>query len=495
MKNRFSFISLSLGLCLLGISCNKQLDQKPISDILYQDFWKTAADAKYGMASVYSGVQKTFSNTFTEWGDARSDNFGASGTGENQVNISYNGLTAVTAAADWSNLYSAIARANVAIKYVPTITDPAFTTTLRNHYLGQSYAVRAFMYFWAIRLWGDVPLRLEPYESVDAPPNLPRTNKDSIMNNVIIPDLKKAMTLIDKKSLNIFEVTVPSILSILTEVYLWKHDYANVIATTDQLIALRRFSLVTTPSEYKDVFITAITTENIWSLNWNYITDGANGIGAKLGSNSNTSNFQIDIPLDIWEADAKNNPTPDIRRYLNYDTVGVTGSTGTVTAPSVIWKFYPIDINTGKPAAPSRNQNQAKLPFYRWPDILLMRAEALNWANDDKNGAFAIINQIRRRAGAVPLDSTKAKYKNQIQVEEAILDERQLELFAEGKRWFDLVRTDRVLSTMDPIIRDRQFKVKASITGFTDPRKILWPISRVVLNVDPSLTQNPPYSK
>jgi hypothetical protein len=495
MNKKLSF-SLYLIILIILSSCNKQLNQAPIAEIEYQSFWKTASDAKYGMAAVYSGLQKTFDNTFTEWGDARSDNFSSSGTGENQVSISYNGLTATTASADWGDLYNAISRTNLAIKYLPTITDPAFTTTQRNHYLGQAYAVRAFLYFWAVRLWGDVPLRLVPYETIDSTPNLARTSKDTVFYKVIIPDLKKALTLIDKKSLNTFEITTPAILSIQTEVYLWLHDYQNVLSTTSQLIALNKFKLASADN-YKDVFITATTSENIWTLNWNYITDGANGIGIKIGSNSNTSNYQIDVPLKIWEADAKTNPTPDIRRFLNYDSslAASTSSTGQITVPQVIWKFYPIDITTGKPLAPSRTQNQVKLPFYRWPDILTMRAEALNWLNNDKNGALSIVNQIRRRANAIIIDSTKNKYKNQLEVENAILDERQLELFAEAKRWFDLVRTNRVLDVMDPIIRNRQAAVNASITGFSDARKILWPISRTALNADPFLIQNQPYSK
>ena len=144
---------------------------------------------------------------------------------------------------------------------------------------------------------------------------------------------------------------------------------------------------------------------------------------------------------------------------------------------------------------PSRAQNQAKVPLYRWADILLMRAEALNWKNNDKVGATAIVNQIRTRVKAGNLDP--ANYNGlatQLDMEKAILDERQLELFGEGKRWFDLVRTGRVLTTMDPLIRQRQRNLGIGQTGFTDPRLILWPISRSALTKDPLLVQNPPYS-
>jgi hypothetical protein len=124
-----------------------------------------------------------------------------------------------------------------------------------------------------------------------------------------------------------------------------------------------------------------------------------------------------------------------------------------------------------------------------------MRAEALNWGNNDKTQAIAIVNTIRTRAKAGNVNA--ANYNNfatQLDVERAILDERQLELFAEGKRWFDLVRTGRVIQVMDPLIKNRQKNLGIGQTGFSDARKILWPISRDALTRDPLLIQNPPYS-
>ena len=74
-----------------------------------------------------------------------------------------------------------------------------------------------------------------------------------------------------------------------------------------------------------------------------------------------------------------------------------------------------------------------------------------------------------------------------------ILRERQLELFCEAKRWFDLQRNGIIVSTMDPLIKIRQTLKGFPPTGFGDIRKIYWPIDQDVLNANTKLTQNPPY--
>src|SRR5215208_4035044 len=161
--NRLIYIVIVVsGLFMAG--CKKQLDQQPISDLSNALFWKTAEHAQLGNAAIYDGIQKTFSSngSFTEWADARSDNFTFGGTGENQINIVLNGLNSTTATASWDNLFLTIARANFAIKYLPGITG--LSEVQRNNYLAQAYGVRAYMFFWGVRLWGAVPVRLTPYE-------------------------------------------------------------------------------------------------------------------------------------------------------------------------------------------------------------------------------------------------------------------------------------------------------------------------------------------
>ena len=295
------------------------------------------------------------------------------------------------------------------------------------------------------------------------------------------------MTLVNKNINLVYEINQGAILAMLTDVHMWKKDYAAAINSSAQFSALPYKYDVTaaTHLDYRNIFTNPATSkEAVWTLNWDYVKDGGNEIALRIGSSGNTSNYEIDsVAFLKFEAD-KN----DIRRAVAYDT-NVVNALNDVTQ---IWKFYDLDPITAKPKYPIRAESNAKLPLYRTADVLLLRAEALN-KTGDKAGAFAILNKIRTLRKAKPLVPTA--FTTIESVENAILDERQMELFAESRRWFDLVRTGKVISAMDPLIRKRQRYLRLIETGFTDPRKILWPISRDALTRNSLLTQNAPYSE
>ena len=537
MKRRI-IISVASFVCISFWSCTKQLNQQPIATILATNFWKTANDAASGNAAIYAGLQNTFSNTFTEWGDARSDNFTNGGTGENQVNVSINGLDASTvASADWGNLYNTIDRCNLAIKYLPNTCyfDSVQANKISRgsllNYQAQALTVRAFMYFWAVRLWGDVPVRLIPIESQDSIRPLGRSNQDSVVANVINSDLSLAlydMQQISPQPRNPYFVSQGAILAIQAEVAMWQASraiklgnsptqyYQNAINYTNKIMHLGQYNLVSDPTVYKDAFVSEATAENIWSLDWNFILDGKNGIGTKLGSTGNTSNYVIDTSTDFFHGYWMTNPTKlasgytDIRQNIIYDNV--TYASGTI--PKAVWKYYPIDPNTGVPVVPPREQNQVRLPFYRYADIYLMQAEASN-ALGDTATALKNVRAVRNRAQAGPI--VTSAYNNfttidalgvNSDVRNAILDERQLELFGEGKRWFDLLRNNTantgymLITLMDRYVKARKKKLNLTPTGFSglQASKLLWPISRTALidadgpNETYPIVQNYPYS-
>ena len=116
----------------------------------------------------------------------------------------------------------------------------------------------------------------------------------------------------------------------------------------------------------------------------------------------------------------------------------------------------------------------------RLADIVLLRAEALVKLGGASNiaEALSLLNSVRSRAGLPAIENEEnaaARYGN---LELAILHERSIELCFEGKRWFDLVRTDKAIATMSPI------------NGLSDQRNLVWPIHVSTLNKNPNLNQN-----
>lgn len=118
--------------------------------------------------------------------------------------------------------------------------------------------------------------------------------------------------------------------------------------------------------------------------------------------------------------------------------------------------------------------------LYRLSDILLLRAEALNQLNRPAD-AIAIVNQMKVRAGEVALQPTDYNTLSKSQIEDIILNERSKELCFEGKRWFDLVRTGKAISVMQPI------------NGLNNVDNYVWPISLNEIRLNPLLKQNSYY--
>jgi hypothetical protein len=108
--------------------------------------------------------------------------------------------------------------------------------------------------------------------------------------------------------------------------------------------------------------------------------------------------------------------------------------------------------------------------FYRYADVLLMRAEALVRSNRATEAA-ANVTAVRARAGLGPLPSITP---------DALLDERGREFYWEGHRRTDLIRFGKFL---------QPWQEKAQ----SEPKHLLFPIPARSLASNPNLTQNPGY--
>lgn len=201
--------------------------------------WQTARDAKAGVNEIYGLLRTTLRENYFYWGEFRSDNVAPGApVMADQARVINNLMSTDESCARWTNLYQMINQTNLAIKYVPQISMPDVSD--RNDYLGQAYALRALAYFYAIRVWGDVPLFTEPTEKYSDAIYKARTDKNEIIDQVILPDLKKAEKLINRnKNFERKRISICGVWAIMADVYMWKKEYNLADQTIEKMASIQ----------------------------------------------------------------------------------------------------------------------------------------------------------------------------------------------------------------------------------------------------------------
>ena len=147
--------------------------------------------------------------------------------------------------------------------------------------------------------------------------------------------------------------------------------------------------------------------------------------------------------------------------------------------------------------------------LFRYGEVLLALAEAENELNGPK-GAYEPLDELRRRVGMVTVSESLPNL-SQAAMRELIRNERRVELFLEGQRWFDIRRWH----IAEDVMKDAHgydysrlqwkeenetewwtFKVYvANKRTFNPARDYLWPIPQTEINSNSCMTddQNPGY--
>lgn len=91
-----------------------------------------------------------------------------------------------------------------------------------------------------------------------------------------------------------------------------------------------------------------------------------------------------------------------------------------------------------------RPVNFRSIELYRYAEILLIYAEAQARGTGANANSLEALNQVKRRAAGLPYLVANGSVDVASATPNDIIDEKGWELAAEYKRWFDLVRTERV---------------------------------------------------
>ncbi len=461
MNTVFHRLIILSGVSLLLGSCTKQLLEKdPISSLPAEGFYQSLNDAKAGINGIYNAAQGTFRTNFAYWGEGRADNVQTEQSGDPLL-LAQNNLNSVMSSASWTNLYILISRANYAIEYIPQIKTEGDNLSYKQQLVGQARALRALAYFYLVRIWGDVPLILDPYTSRKQEFFVQKTDTGKVLDQ-IEEDLEYAAEHCVKtynNTNNRIFITQGTANALLTQVYMWRHKYKEAIQSSKLVLDNDLYDLESSIPDWSKIFTNGYSQESIFEIAYQegQATNSLRVLYA-LGS------YAIYTPSEKFRSSYEQG---DRRIAYIYDT--------TLAEPKAIWKFLGKGVSDESSAPADHN-----IVLIRLAGIMLLRAEALAHlgGNNNINEALNLLNQIRNRAGLPKFADVAEANAMYGSLEEAILHERSIELCFEGYRWFDLVRTGTAISTMGPV------------NGISNKNNLVWPISRSALNKNPQLVQN-----
>lgn len=495
------------------VSCNK-LDLEPTGAITKQQFFKTDNDALAATTGIYQaltypgGEQALYGRNLYFLTDMGTD-YAAAGTSASNYHVQSVSRLAVEANNDrvalvWTQTYSAINRANIAIDNIPNITGG--NTALRERLVNEAKFIRALLYFNAVRLWGDVPLVLHEAEELkNEVLKVGRADKEVVYAQ-IIGDLTDAQALpptyaaADKG-----RPTSGAAKALLADVYLTRKEWKKARETAEDIITnadLYGYRLV---DDFGELFTKPDKKngpEHVFSVQFE---DGQTGLTGYTGNMLPAASYfgPVSIePADIPSNDAilylryiDNGTIKDKRRDVSLIKQTVAGVNPTTQQP-VYYTFsralfikYVSDLTRSYIL---RRSDPIDFPLIRYSEVLLIYAEALNEENAAPPAeAYEAINQVRRRAfGELPYTQTSSKSGVDLSglskedFRKAIQDERLFEFVQEGKRWFDLVRWG--------ILEEEVSKIpfKSAVSA----RNYLYPIPQEQRDLNPDgLWQNPGY--
>jgi len=511
MHKRIIYRSTLILALVLTCSCNKFLTLYPQDGTTRQAFWQNKEQLQSAVIGIYSSlIAGAPSTTNTEsatpemaetlfiWGELRADNVVAGfNYVPDQLNILNENILSTNVYVKWGTLYSTINVCNTFIKYAPDVLsiDPTLTQAALNSYMAEALTVRALMYFYLVKTFGDVPLKLAPTATDNDLVQLPKTPQAAILTQ-LLADLKTAENGATSNYNNIpsnkGRITVYTVYTLEADIYLWQYDYANCILYCDKVINSGQFGLVNGDGNFFNIlYSNGNSSESIFEFQYDGSTTQNNPFyGLFGGAPASQLQVQANVIGGLFPIDPFDDKDID-RRAAIAANPGI----------SAIWKY----IGTpGSSASVSATTSFRHWIVYRYADILFMKAEACIWIGGRGTDALSIILQIKQRANSVYVQGLSLDFPNDptdvVALTNYMLDEKDREFIYEGKRWYDLLRNAKrnfpnnmgILTNALALVLPPAFQ-QTTLSKFRDPNSFYLPLPSGDILLDPNLIQNPFY--
>lgn len=510
LKTKYIASAIVISLTIIGGCTKDLLEKNPTDKISEQNFWKTKSDADLALAGCYEFLSRGYNATSSTearggWGGASmfwdglsDDAFVPSSSNSFNV-ISRSGITATTGGMQtegYTISYQAIGSCNRLLANIDKITT--LSDAERNVYKAEARFIRAHYYFLLIRLFGDVPLTLQPLGLDEASALLPRTPKAQIIA-AILEDLDFAIEHLPNSLYNGHAVRGTA-LGYKTKVLLTNRQWASAAETAQTLINEKIFSiyqggyrnLFKKPGQNNNpeiMFSARFLTPNMYSpadmvysylkavQPLHYLVDSYECIDGKPITES--AYYDAENPYE--------NRDPRLKASIIYEGVWRGTDASSAFDPvfeNVLGGFLPLKyINEAKWPTSYATQSDQDWVFLRYADVLLMYAEAKNESNGPDQSVIDALNEIRSRSD-VNMPLFNLNDYNQEELRQLIRQERRVELALEGQRYFDLKRWGIIKEVMDAI------EDPDGASRLFQARDTLWPVPQSEIDIARSLGNN-----
>lgn len=417
----------------------------------------------------------------------------------------------------WRDMYVGVSRANTAIKYIPT-TD-GLSEEDATKYMAEAKFFRALNYYYLVRMFGDVPLITEPYESLD---NLfvSRTPAAQVYD-LIVEDLEYAINSGGLEDLamasNSGRISKPVAQTILAEVFLTRSGAAvgqdSYAAAADQARAVinsGKFSLVqhdrnasgellpngsaynkikdsrTIPSEYIYYYEYEVGIASNTYPSWCYPSTMSPLLAYAIANNAYAPTEQL-----LASYDSENDLRIQEKQFF-HSSIVIDGEVVNFQKSPYMWEDQEAAYETAV--------SGKDMPIYTYANVLLIAAEAIAKSEGVTPEAVGYLAQIKERA---MWKSSPSEIRNSLssltpdQFVEEVWKERVRELVFEFSIWFDVMRTRKFPVAASDGTGDINFVDAVGARNyFNGPIKeanMLFPIPQQEIQRNPNLTQNPGY--
>ena len=372
----------------------------------------------------------------------------------------------------WSNSYYMINRCNTVLERLDNVSDKN-----KAQYRGEALFFRAYAYFNLVRFFGPAPLVTSVISNYQDLYKYDREAVDKIYTQ-IVSDLNQAIADLPSEYASATEagrVTKIAAQTMLGDVYLTQKNYSSAASTLKNVVDYAnanpaKLGLEKEISQIynslnpngKEIILAAQFNNGATVVSNGLMTNCIPNIvpadqparvyadGTKSNINISNGNSILLMTWELWNAlreDPKDKRLDMVYAgiYDQQATSIATDEVDVVTIDGADFACFPTSLKYFDQENESLGQSRSSCDniVYRYADVLLMYAEALNEGSSTSD-AVKYLDEVRNRAGVA-----KTTASSQADVRLAIENERFLELHFEGHRWFDLVRTGRITPVME----------------------------------------------